>query len=102
MTRTMIDSDFPYVSCCLFRLFFLLSLVIMECPAISEEIVDELILEKQNKMSGESNTPDCGEKCDSVKESETLSSQDYKSILVKFCDKLEVLINEFRKEIDAQ
>ena len=30
MTRTMIDSDFPYVSSVS---FFLLSLVIMECPA---------------------------------------------------------------------
>ena len=32
MTRTMIDSDFPYVSSVS---FFLLSLVIMECPAFA-------------------------------------------------------------------
>lgn len=72
-----------------------------QCPAISEDIVDELILEKQNKMSGESNTLDCGEKCDSTNKSEVLPTQDYKTILAKFCDRLEVLINEFRKELDA-
>lgn len=73
-----------------------------QCPAISEEIVDELILKKQNKMSGESNTPDCGEKCDSTNKSEVQPIQDYKTILAKFCNKLEVLIEELRKEIDAQ
>lgn len=73
-----------------------------QCPTISENIVDEFILEKQKKMSDESNTPDYGEECDSTKESEVIPSQDCKSILAKFCDKLEVLINEFRKELDAQ
>ncbi len=72
-----------------------------QCPAISENVVDELILEKQNKKSDKSNTSDCGNECDSTKESEAVPSRDYKSILEKFCDRLEILISEIRKELDA-
>ena len=73
-----------------------------QCPAISGDIVEQLIAEKQKRKSDKDNVTEQLDESDSSKESHLDQSQDYKTILRKFCDKLEILINEFRKGLGEE
>lgn len=72
-----------------------------QCPTISEDIVDQLIMEKPNRAPDESDESECNDECTPTQDPEVQQTKDYKTILIKFCDKLEALINELRKELDA-
>lgn len=71
-----------------------------QCPYISEIIVEQLMIEKRQKELNNTNRIGCNEECAPKTESNIQQSHDYKTILTKFCDKLEILINEFRKGLD--
>lgn len=72
-----------------------------QCPDISENIVDQLMIDKAKRNLEKSGDIACEDERASKIEPEIQSIQDYKTILHKFCDKLETLISEFRKELDA-
>ena len=73
-----------------------------QCPTISEDIVEQLIAEKQEKRSVKIDESEHVDICVSTKGSYSEQSLDYKAIFRRFCDKLEILINEFRKDLNEE
>lgn len=70
-----------------------------QCPTLNEDYINHLMNEKNNlDQSNENSTKD--EEPQQMNEI-AVQEKDYKQMLIMFCDKLESLINEIRKNIES-